>query len=111
MNNNIEIINSVKEYYDKKLADHGATAAGVDWNGAESQIIRFKELTKVINGDDHFSLNDFGCGYGALYDHLLAAKNNFHYCGFDVSENMILVAQGIHRNQEIIVFLLRTINR
>lgn len=99
MNHNIEIIKSVKEYYDKKLAEHGPTVAGVDWNSYESQRVRFMQLTKVIKEDSHFSLNDFGCGYGALYDYLLLTKKCFDYLGFDVSENMILHACDIYRDQ------------
>lgn len=99
MSHNIEIIKIVREYYDKKLADHGPTPEGVDWNGSESQKLRFAELTKIIRGDEHFSFNDFGCGYGALYDHLLATQKSFEYHGFDLSENMISQARNMHRDQ------------
>jgi len=66
-----ELLNSVATYYAKKLAEHGATPRGVDWNAQESQLNRFVQLCKVIAPEkSFFSLNDLGCGYGALLDYL-----------------------------------------
>lgn len=94
-----DIISTVKEYYDKKFAEHGPTPAGVDWNGHESQKIRFTELAKLIVGNNYFSLNDFGCGYGALLNHLSESKQNFNYTGFDISESMVQKAREINREK------------
>jgi hypothetical protein len=60
-------LNAVREYYEAKLRDYGATPRGVDWNGETSQRVRFKVLSKVIDGQAAgvISVGDYGCGYGA----------------------------------------------
>ncbi|MBV5304836.1 MAG: hypothetical protein JZU70_11665 [Chlorobium sp.] len=68
--NNNDLLTEVAEYYTTKLAEHGETPRGVDWNGEESQTLRFEQLCKIIDTSKHFSINDIGCGYGALYDYL-----------------------------------------
>ena len=66
VNNSNKILKEVSDYYSEKLAEHGNTPKGVDWNGEESQVLRFEQLTKVIHQGTVFSVNDYGCGYGAL---------------------------------------------
>ena len=91
--NQTEILAAVADYYSAKLAKHGATPRGVDWNGKESQMLRFEQLTKIIRQMQGFSLNDLGCGYGALLDYLHDRYKNFVYNGCDVSAEMINAAQ------------------
>lgn len=90
----IDILAEVAGYYSAKLAEHGATPRGVDWNGEESQMLRFEQLTKVIRQPRGFLLNDLGCGYGALYDYLQTKYQDFTYTGCDVSSDMILAARA-----------------
>lgn len=92
-----DILVGVVSYYSKKLAEHGETARGVDWNGEGSQTLRFAQLCKVIDGPCAFSLNDLGCGYGALYEYLTAAYSSFEYRGIDVSQDMIRAARMRYR--------------
>jgi hypothetical protein len=63
-------LDEVANYYSTKLAEHGETAQGVDWNGVEGQCLRFDQFRKLISGSG-ISINDLGCGYGALYDYLI----------------------------------------
>jgi len=91
-----DILAEVADYYSAKLAEHGATPRGVDWNGEESQVLRFEQLTKVIRQPRGFSINDLGCGYGALSDYLRTKYQDFAYAGCDVSNGMILAAQARH---------------
>ena len=84
----------VADYYSAKLAEYGVTPRGVDWNGEESQILRFEQLTKVMRQSRGFSLNDLGCGYGALSDYLRTKYQDFAYTGCDVSGDMILAARS-----------------
>lgn len=86
------ILSEVATYYSEKLATHGQTPRGVDWNGEEGQTLRFEQLCKVITPSANFSLNDLGCGYGALYDFLIKKHEEFSYLGVDVSESMIQAA-------------------
>jgi SAM-dependent methyltransferase len=88
-----DILAKVADYYSEKLAEHGQTARGVDWNGEESQVLRFEQLCKLIQPPGDFSLNDLGCGYGALYDYLSSHYQNYSYNGYDVSPGMIRAAQ------------------
>ena len=70
-NDKAELLSEVANYYTEKLAEHGETPRGVDWNGEESQLLRFEQLCKIIDGaTEAYSLNDLGCGYGALLDFL-----------------------------------------
>jgi SAM-dependent methyltransferase len=86
-------IEEIKSYYDQKIIDHGPSPQGVDWNGKESQAIRFEQLLKIAEGDDSFSLNDFGCGYGALYTYADKERLKFDYYGNDISLEMVRAAQ------------------
>jgi len=82
------MLNDIAVYYSEKIAIHGKTPHGVDWNSQESQILRFEQLCKLIVADN-FSLNDLGCGYGELFIFLKKKYADFFYTGIDLSENMI----------------------
>ena len=43
-----------------------------------------------------FTLNDLGCGYGALLDYLRGKHSAFSYLGIDVSHEMIRSAEQRH---------------
>lgn len=90
------ILAQVKEYYSEKIRTHGPTARGVDWNSAESQQLRFAQLLKLIDHDQAFTVNDFGCGYGALADYLRENAYNFRYTGFDISPEMTASAEELN---------------
>lgn len=91
------LLHEVAQYYSDKLAEHGHTPLGVDWNGEASQLLRFEQLCKIIkNESQSFSLNDLGCGYGALLDYLLNRFPKFSYTGIDVSVDMIRAAESLY---------------
>lgn len=92
-NNKTDLLTEVAEYYTSKLAEHGETPHGVDWNGEEGQTLRFEQLCKIIDTTNHFSINDLGCGYGALYEFLSNKNEEFSYLGIDVSDSMIKAAE------------------
>jgi SAM-dependent methyltransferase len=93
-NNKTSLLDEVATYYAEKLAEHGDTPRGVDWNGEESQMVRFAQLCKIIDPKTpNFSLNDLGCGYGALLDYLRYKHANCTYLGVDVSQEMIKMAE------------------
>ncbi len=95
----------VQQYYDAKIQTHGPTARGVDWNSPESQQMRFGQLLKLIDHSLPFTINDFGCGYGALADYLQNEADQFRYCGFDISPHMIAKAGELHAAAKHIVFV------
>lgn len=91
------LLTEVASYYSGKLAEHGVTPRGVDWNSEESQTLRFEQLCKVINPENSvLSLNDLGCGYGALLDYLRDKHPACIYLGVDVSHEMIGAAEKRH---------------
>lgn len=103
---NSDLLVEVAEYYSSKLAEHGETPRGVDWNGEESQALRFEQLSKVIDKQNYFSVNDLGCGYGALYDFLNQRYESFLYSGIDVSESMVSAAKQRYRNKSEVSFVV-----
>lgn len=98
-----ELLSDVAQYYSEKLAHHGETPKGVDWNGEESQFLRFEQLRRIIQEPADFSVNDLGCGYGAFLDYL--GQGSFRYVGIDVSEQMVLAARARHANRTNARFL------
>jgi SAM-dependent methyltransferase len=93
------ILRRVEDYYTQKLAEHGPQASGVDWNSTESQRLRFDQLLKVVGRAGGFSINDYGCGYGALIEHLDGLAVPYRYCGYDISAAMIASAMAMHAGQ------------
>jgi SAM-dependent methyltransferase len=89
-----ELLAEVAAYYSGKLAEHGPSPRGVDWNGAESQVLRFEQLCRIIDPGRPFSINDLGCGYGALLEFLSARYGSFSYTGLDISADMVRAASG-----------------
>lgn len=89
------LLHDVASYYSDKLAKYGVSPQGVDWNSEEGQTQRFEQLCKIIqdNGES-FSLNDLGCGYGALLEFLSDRYAAFSYIGVDVSEDMVIAAES-----------------
>ena len=62
-----DLLQEVAEYYSAKLHEHGVSPRGVDWNGEESQQLRFTQLAKIIQHQQGFSINDLGkVKYGTL---------------------------------------------
>jgi len=103
---NDKLLNEVSQYYSARLAAHGTTAAGVDWNGEASQHLRFKQLIRLVQLQDTSSLNDLGCGYGALWGYLLKQNIPCRYAGFDISEEMIAAATRLWTKRAGLEFLV-----
>jgi SAM-dependent methyltransferase len=85
----------VERYYSGKVAEHGPTARGVDWRDEASQELRFTQLLKLCDLDASFTINDYGCGYGALAAYLEERGRRFRYTGFDISEQMLEQARAL----------------
>ena len=91
-----KIKEEVAEYYTQKVQEWGPTPQGVDWNSRESHEIRIEQLLKVCDRSGFFSLNDLGCGYGALYGYMAERGYDFEYHGYDLSQSMIEKAQSLY---------------
>ncbi len=81
-------------YFTEKLETFGATAKGVDYNGEQAQQIRFAELVKVIDAARPFSVTDYGCGYGAMFEFLQKRGWQFDYYGVDLIEKMVIAGRA-----------------
>jgi SAM-dependent methyltransferase len=81
----------VERHYSGTVARHGATAFGVDWSCVPTQELRFVQLLKLCDFARPFSINDVGCGYGALLGFLGRRHRgtSIDYLGVDLSEQMI----------------------
>jgi SAM-dependent methyltransferase len=99
------ILSRKREYYDQEIQRHGCTASGVGWNSQESQELRFRQLLKGVDLTCPFSINDFGCGYGALAGYLQNERCSFQYCGYDISPQMISRAKELYGATEGISFV------
>lgn len=89
------IIAGVEAYYTGTAQRYGPTPRGVDWTSAATQYLRFVQLLKLCDFGVPFSLNDFGCGYGALLEFLALRHPDAQiaYRGIDVSKVMIDAAR------------------
>ena len=83
----------LNEYFTEKLETFGATAKGVDYNGEQARQIRFVELVKIINPSKPFSIIDYGCGYGAMFEYLHEKGWEFEYYGVDLIEKMVIAGR------------------
>jgi SAM-dependent methyltransferase len=90
-----DVLRGIESYYCESFRLHGATPRGVDWESLATQQMRFVQLLKICDWDRAFSLNDLGCGYGALLE-LLRERHSatpVDYLGIDLSAPMIAVAR------------------
>lgn len=93
-----QILKQVNSYYTQKIIQNGATPQGVDWNSVESQQLRFEVLSTVITEKQNFSVLDYGCGFGSMYDYFKQKYINFNFIGLDISEEMIAEALKLYAN-------------
>jgi SAM-dependent methyltransferase len=85
-------------YFTEKLETYGPTPKGIDCNGAPAQLARFMELVRVINPAKPFTVIDYGCGYGAMFDFLNARGWQFEYYGVDLIERMVITGREVHKD-------------
>jgi SAM-dependent methyltransferase len=92
----------IEAYYADKISRHGVGPRGVDWTCTATQELRFVQLLKLCDFSRPFSLNDVGCGYGALVGFLARRhpEADVDYLGVDLSSAMISRARrrnrGVH---------------
>jgi SAM-dependent methyltransferase len=91
-------------YYGDKIREFGATHLGVDWRTEASQTLRFEQLLRLVDVGQLSSLNDFGCGYGALVTFLRQRGSQCRYTGFDISESMIAEGVSLHAGDTLTRF-------
>lgn len=87
----------IRGYYTAKIERHGPTPAGVDWSCTPTQELRFVQLLRLCDFSRPFSLDDLGCGYGALLGFIGRRHRGARvdYLGIDLSESMVAQAQAL----------------
>ena len=97
-------LNSIKEFFAEKIKTFGASPKGVDYQSQQAMDIRFEQLLKVADFSTHFSLLDFGCGYGALADYLIRHNISCGYYGYDIVDEMLINAKNTFKEQTQMFF-------
>lgn len=84
-------LSPIADLYTESLAKHGASAKGVGWGDTESHQIRLEKMAAVLDDTDGpMTINDLGCGYGALYTYLRERGAEIPlYRGYDISAPML----------------------
>lgn len=86
----------IARIYTKRLEQYGPCAKGVLWSTTDGQQLRFEILASLLDDEkDPITVNDLGCGYGALFPVLLSLKEPkiTRYWGYDISEEMVIAAK------------------
>lgn len=106
------LLTEVRQYYSRKIDTYGATPLGVDWSCVPTQQMRFVHLLKLCNFDAPITLNDVGCGYGALLTFLAKRFRGkaVSYLGIDLSPAMIAHAQALWRKREDTAFAVASMS-
>lgn len=86
-------LTAVRDYYTRRLAEHGPTPRGVDWNGPESQQTRFRQLLRLCDAPGRLTLGDYGCGYGAMLEFARGGGFAGEYRGYDIAPAMVDAAR------------------
>jgi SAM-dependent methyltransferase len=94
-----EILSPVINSYDCSINKYGPTHRAVAWKDKERQQRRFQIFVGLLSYDmdrDNISINDLGCGYGAMFDTFkeLPQFKDGTYFGYDISEAMVKAARG-----------------
>jgi SAM-dependent methyltransferase len=73
------------------LEEHGARPEGVGFPGEDRHKLRFDKLADIVDTKDPFTVNDWGCGYAALFKHLVEerALPVSRYNGYDISPEAV----------------------
>lgn len=90
------LLDPVRRVYVESLRAHGIDSKAVGWKDPASQRLRFEKLARVIDPDvPSFTVNDLGCGYGAMFDFLTDGfdRQLAGYAGVDISSEMIAAAR------------------
>lgn len=88
----LKVVNTA---YRRRFIEYGSQPKGVYWSNAENVRQRFDILCRIFDPDDiaigESSINDLGCGYGALYDHLMGHPiiRGGAYHGYDICEDLL----------------------
>ncbi len=95
---NPALLEPVARIFDQAIKTYGPKHKAVAWKDEEMQQRRFQMFVGLVsgaNGKNGFTINDLGCGYGALFEALkdLPGLKDGRYFGYDISGEMVRTAQ------------------
>jgi len=101
-----QTLNQIAKWYSGCLRTFEAEPRGVNWKDEASQKLRFEKLMWVVHEnreDSEISVNDLGCGYGALYNYITKCSLKISkYYGYDISEDMLTAARECIKSEKAI---------
>ncbi len=97
-------LGDIARVFSRTVKTFGKSPAAVLWKNAEGQQLRFEVLAGILDDlplSAPISINDFGCGYAALFDFLdeLPGISELSYYGYDISKDMITTARQRTRDR------------
>jgi SAM-dependent methyltransferase len=90
-------LKDISKVFSHRIRTFGDVPAGVLWKNRKGQKLRFEVLAGILDDlppSAPVTINDFGCGYGAMYDFLsdLPTMAKITYSGYDISKEMVNTA-------------------
>ena len=84
-------LKKIEELYSEGFEKYGFDSKSVGWKDKDSQLLRFKKLSEVIdNKEPQITINELGCGYGEFFNYLI--NEGFvvdKFYGYDISDKML----------------------
>lgn len=105
-----QLLEFVSRVYAYRINEYGPVANGVFWKDADGQMLRLELLLQAVEQEDlkgPITVNDLGCGYGALFE-LLAEEPMMRggkYFGYDISADMVATAKAKHADPRATFFV------
>ena len=93
-----EMLKPIEDCFNWSMQRYGPNHRAVAWRDAKRQIRRFQIFTGLLHYDtsrNNISINDLGCGYGAMFKSLkdLPQFSDGTYFGYDISDEMLSAAR------------------
>ncbi len=93
--------NELIHFYNRHLKDFGDSPMAVRWT-PEGQLRRYISLIQIAGNFSGKRILDFGCGKGDFYRFIQEQGFPSRYCGIDINENLIRLAQKKYPEAEFI---------
>lgn len=93
------VLDGLADLYTTNLREHGPGSRSVGWKDESSQRLRFDKLAELVTEDAAragFTVNDLGCGYGAMFRYLdeRFGSGLAGWRGYDISGEMLRAARA-----------------
>ncbi len=92
------LLKPVARSYEWSINKYGSNHRATAWRDGNRQQRRFNIFANLLPSDtgrNNVSINDLGCGYGAMFDTFkeLPQFSNGTYFGYDISQSMVKAAR------------------